>query len=36
MPLVIDCSGWDVSKVTKYADFNIDAPGVEPPVWKTA
>ena len=32
--LTLDCSHWNVDKVTVYDGFNRDAPNVIPPVWK--
>ena len=32
--LTLDCSHWNVDKVTSHKDFNHDAPKVIPPVWK--
>ena len=32
--LTLDCSHWNVGKVTSYDSFNRDAPNVIPPVWK--
>ena len=32
--LTLDCSHWNVDKVTSYNDFNDNAPNVIPPVWK--
>ena len=32
--LTLDCSHWNVDKVTKYNNFNRNAPKVIPPVWK--
>ena len=32
--LTLDCSHWNVDKVTSYDRFNRDAPNVIPPVWK--
>lgn len=32
--LTLDCSHWNVDKVTSYDSFNRDAPNVIPPVWK--
>lgn len=30
----LDCSHWNVDKVTLYDGFNRNAPNVKPPVWK--
>lgn len=32
--LTLDCSHWNVDKVTSHKDFNHNAPKVIPPVWK--
>ena len=32
--LTLDCSHWNVDKVTNHKDFNDNAPKVIPPVWK--
>lgn len=32
--LTLDCSHWNVDKVTNHTYFNRDAPNVIPPVWK--
>ena len=32
--LTLDCSHWNVDKVTYYDNFNDNAPKVIPPVWK--
>ena len=32
--LTLDCSHWNVDKVTNHDDFNYNAPKVIPPVWK--
>ena len=32
--LTLDCSHWNVDKVTKHTDFNFIANNVIPPVWK--
>lgn len=32
--LTLDCSHWNVDKVTSYDYFNYNAPNVIPPVWK--
>lgn len=32
--LSLDCTDWNVEKVTSYADFNKNAPGVIAPTWK--
>ena len=32
--LTLDCSHWNVNKVTSHTGFNNDAPKVIPPVWK--
>ena len=32
--LTLDCSHWNVDKVTNHEDFNRNAPKVIPPVWK--
>lgn len=34
--LSIDCSSWDVTKVTNYGSFNYNAPGVIPPNWPSS
>jgi surface protein len=32
--LTLDCSHWNVDKVTHHTNFNDNAPNVIPPVWK--
>ena len=32
--LTLDCSHWNVDKVTSHKDFNRNAPNVIPPAWK--
>ena len=32
--ITLDCSEWNVDKVTNYADFNTDSPNVVSPNWK--